>query len=158
MDRVCGATCAAAFALLSGALVHSLQSSFSRNFRVNGNMSHPSPFVFIAQIAIPKALEQRFTELYDGEHIPALMGVPGVRSCSRLKLMWADTAEMPEYLAIYDVDGPEVPKSPAWQTASNTGRWSAEIRPHMTVRRHGMFERVRTFDPRQPGLDQRRAT
>ena len=113
-------------------------------------MPQQSPFVFIAQIAIPKALERRFTELYDGEHVPALMGVPGVRSCSRLKLLWSDTEEMPEYLAIYDVDGPGVPKSLEWQNASNTGRWPLEIRPHMTVRRHGMFERLRTFDSRQP--------
>lgn len=107
--------------------------------------SIPSPFVYVAQIAIPKALERRFIELYDGEHIPALMRVPGVRSCSRLKLVWADTPDMPEYLAAYDVDAPDVPKSPEWQAASNMGLWPTEIRPHMTVRRHGMFERTRHF-------------
>ena len=109
-------------------------------------MPHHSPFVYIAQLAIPKALEQRFTELYDGEHVPALMSVPGVRSCSRLKLLWSDTEDMPEYLAFYDVDGADVPKSPEWRKASNTGQWPSEIRPHLTVRRHGMFERLRTFD------------
>lgn len=109
-------------------------------------MPHQTGYVFIAQLAIPKALEQRFTELYDNDHVPALMTVPGVRSCSRFKLVWSDGSDMPEYLAIYDVDAPDVPKSLAWQKASASGQWPQEIRPHMTVRRHGMFERVKTVE------------
>ncbi len=113
-------------------------------------MTQTSPFVYIAQIAIPKSLEQRFAELYDGEHVPALMGVPGVRSCSRLKLVWSDTEEMPEYLAMYDVDSADVPKSAKWREASNSGQWPTEVRPHMTVRRHGLFARLRTFQQQEP--------
>lgn len=109
-------------------------------------MSQKSRYVYVAQIAVPTSLEQRFTELYDQEHVPALMAVPGVRSCSRLKLVWADTPDMPEFLAIYDVDAPDVPKSPEWRNASNAGEWPTEIRPHMTVRRHGMFERLNTVE------------
>jgi hypothetical protein len=104
-------------------------------------------FVYIAQLAIPKSLEQRFTELYDAEHVPALMAVPGVRSCSRYKLVWTDSEDMPEYMAIYDVDAPDVPKSPQWREASATGEWPKAIRPHLTVRRHGMFERLKSFEP-----------
>ncbi|MBX9840789.1 MAG: hypothetical protein K2Z80_03165 [Xanthobacteraceae bacterium] len=106
-----------------------------------------APFIYIAQIAIPAELERRFTELYDSEHVPALMSVPGVRSCSRFKLVWADTPEMPEYLAVYDVDAPDVPKSKEWRAASGAGDWPKEIRPRMTVRRHGMFERVKSLEP-----------
>lgn len=106
-----------------------------------------SRFLFIAQLAIPKEHEQRFTELYDKDHVPALMKVPGVRSCSRYKLLWADSAEMPEYLAVYDVDAPDVPKSPQWREASNSGEWPSAIRPHLTVRRHGMFECLSTVEP-----------
>jgi len=109
-------------------------------------MPHETRYLYVAQIAVPKSLEQRFTELYDEEHVPALMTVPGVRSCSRFKLVWSDTPDMPEYLATYDVDAPDVPKSPEWRKASGVGKWPTEIRPHMTVRRHGMFERVTTLD------------
>jgi hypothetical protein len=105
-----------------------------------------SRFVYVAQLAIPSALEQRFTELYDNEHVPALMAVPGVQTCSRYKLIWADTPDMPEYLAIYDVDAADVPKSKEWREASAKGQWPAEIRPHMTVRRHGMFECLNAVD------------
>lgn len=107
----------------------------------------PSPFVYVVQLAIPAELDARFNELYDNEHVPAFMSVPGVRACSRYKLVWADVDDMPEYLAIYDVDGPDVPKSKEWREGSAHGNWAVEIRPHMTVRRHGMFERLSTVWP-----------
>ncbi|MPZ58948.1 MAG: hypothetical protein GEU91_21165 [Rhizobiales bacterium] len=109
-------------------------------------MPHQTRYIYIAQLAIPQSLEQRFTELYDNEHVPLLMAVPGVHSCARFKLAWSDTQDMPEYLAIYDVDAPDVPKSPEWRKASAAGQWPSEIRPHMTVRRHGMFERLKTVE------------
>lgn len=134
---------------MDASLVWSLQTriidDWKHGFGRGYPMSHDlTRFVYIAQLAIPGVLEQRFTELYDTEHVPALMAVPGVRSCSRFKLLWADTPDMPEYLAIYDVDAPDVPKSPEWLKASAAGDWPKEIRPHMTVRRHGMFERIKT--------------
>jgi hypothetical protein len=110
-------------------------------------MSSQARYQFVVQLAIPKALEQRFAELYDNDHIPALMTVPGVRSCSRLKLLWSDVDDIPEYLAIYDVDAPDVPKSPEWRKASNSGQWPSEIRPYIMVRRHGMFELLSTVKP-----------
>ena len=102
-------------------------------------------YKYVVQLAIPKLIEARFIELYDHEHIPVLMKVPGVRACTRYQLVWADTDAMPEHLAIYDVDGPDVPKSEKWREASAVGQWGVEIRPHMRVRRHGMFEQAATF-------------
>lgn len=109
-----------------------------------------SRYLYVAQIAIPAELEARFAELYDTEHIPALMLVPGVMSCDRYKLVWADTPEMPEYMAIYEVAAPDIPKSEPWRLASNQGQWPHVIRPHMIVRRHGMFERLAAFDTPKP--------
>jgi hypothetical protein len=109
----------------------------------------PSPYVYVVQLAIPEEIEDRFNELYDAEHVPAFMSVPGVRACSRYKLEWADTDEMPEYLAIYDVDAPDVPKSDAWRRGSSHGDWVVEIRPRMRVRRHGMFKRLSTVRAQQ---------
>ena len=107
----------------------------------------PSPYVYVVQLAIPKEIDDRFNELYDSEHVPAFMNVPGVKACSRYKLEWADSDEMPEYLTIYDVDAPDVPKSEQWRRGSAHGEWAIEIRPHMRVRRHGMFKRLSTVRP-----------
>lgn len=115
---------------------------------------HLSRYVYVVQLAIAPELEPRFNELYDAEHVPVFMSVPGVRGCSRYKLVWADSDQMPEYLAIYDVDAPDVPKSEAWRRGSAHGEWAVAIRPHMRVRRHGMFERlstVRSEDFAPPG-------
>lgn len=109
--------------------------------------SRKGPYKYVVQLSIPQSIEVRFKELYDNEHIPALMAVPGVRACTRYQLVWADTDEMPEHLAIYDVDGPDVPNSPEWHAASAVGQWGVEIRPHMRIRRHGMFEQALTFRP-----------
>jgi len=97
-------------------------------------------WIFVVQLEIPAAQEATFNRLYDDEHVPALLAVPGVRSCRRYRLEWADTTAMPRYLAIYEVDGPDVPKSAAWRRASDSGDWPREVRPHLTVRHHGMFQ------------------
>lgn len=101
-------------------------------------------YLYIAQLAIPPGLEDEFNRLYDSGYVPNLLKVPGVRSAVRYRLEWSDGAEMPEYLAIYEVDDPNVPKSAQWRNASVECGWAERIRPHLTVRRHGMFCRLPT--------------
>ena len=95
-------------------------------------------FLYLAQVAIPPEHEEEFNRLYDEEHIPSLLGVKGVTGARRYKLEWGD-AGMPEYLAVYDIDDPNLPKTPEWKAASDAGDWSVKIRPHLSVRLHGMF-------------------
>lgn len=100
-----------------------------------------STYVYLAHLSIPADMEEEFNALYDSGYVPNLLQVPGVRSCRRLKLEWADS-EMPEYLAIYEVDHPEVPKSAEWKDASVRCGWADKIRPHLEVRRHAMFREL----------------
>ena len=97
-------------------------------------------YLYVAQVSIPKEYESELNRLYDDEHVPNLLKVPGVRGCRRYKLEWGDP-EMPSYLALYDLDDPNLPKTDAWITASDKGDWAVKIRPHLTVRLHGMFRR-----------------
>lgn len=99
-------------------------------------------YVYLVQLAIPKDREDAFNALYDSGYIPELLKVPGVDGCTRYRLEWADTPDMPEYLALYDIADPDAPRSQAWKQASVTCGWAERIRPHLTVRRHGMFRRV----------------
>lgn len=101
-----------------------------------------SDYVYAVQLSVPEEIEGRFNELYDREHVPAILNVPGVRGCTRYRLEWADSPDMPAYLALYEVDGPDVPRSDAWRHWSGTGVWPTEIRPRLSVRRHGMFRRL----------------
>ncbi|TCT06220.1 DUF4286 family protein [Aquabacter spiritensis] len=100
-----------------------------------------SGYVYLAHLSIPRDMEDAFNALYDSGYVPNLLQVPGVRACRRFKLEWSDS-EMPEYLAFYEVDSPDVPKSAAWKEASVRCGWAEKIRPHLTTRRHGLFREL----------------
>lgn len=98
-----------------------------------------SPYLYIAQLAIPKEKEAELNELYDSGYLPALRLVPGVLKAKRFKLEWSDDPDMPKYLAVYELDSPDVPHSQEWKNASIRCGWAEKVRPYFTTRRHGMF-------------------
>jgi hypothetical protein len=101
-----------------------------------------SSYLYVAQLAIPAEKEAELNELYDSGYLPALRQVAGVTKAERYKLEWSDTPDMPEYLALYELTSPDVPKSEAWKNASIVCGWAKKIRPYLKIRRHGMFRRI----------------
>jgi hypothetical protein len=109
-----------------------------------------SKYVFIASMDVEPAAEALFNEVYDTEHIPNLMQVPGVRSVTRIKgepFAFAIAGERKQiahtaarYSAIYEIDGPEVLVSPEWAKAVEAGRWPGEVRPHTRNRSHALYK------------------
>jgi len=95
-------------------------------------------YAYVVQMDIPQHLEAEFNRIYDEEHVPTILKVPGVRSCARYRLDHSTVPTMPRYLAIYEVDSAEVINSPA----SDLGEWKPKIRPHTTNRQHSIFERI----------------
>ena len=104
-------------------------------------------YLFIVSMDVAKEKEALFNEVYDTEHVPLLMKVPGVRAVTRLKTEPAafniagerkvlDGGSEPTYVAIYEIDSPDVLLSAAWAEAGEKGRWPAEVRPFTTNRRH----------------------
>jgi hypothetical protein len=104
-------------------------------------------YVFIASMDVAPEKEALFNEVYDTEHVPNLLKVPGVRGVTRLRTEPASfsiggqmrqlTGEgMPRYAAIYEIDSPDVINSAAWAEASERGRWPAEVRPFTSNRQH----------------------
>ena len=95
-------------------------------------------------------VELLFNEVYDTEHVPNLLKVPGVRSVTRMKgeparFAIAGTvrelpAPSPIYTAIYEIDDPQVLESPQWAEAVERGRWPSEVRPHTSNRQHMLFK------------------
>ena len=101
-------------------------------------MSH----VYFVQMDVPPALEAEFNRIYDDEHVPTILKVPGVRSCARYRLDHSTVTGMPRYLAIYEVDNAAVIDSKAWTEASDKGDWKPKIRPFTANRWHSVFERI----------------
>jgi len=56
--------------------------------------------------------EAEFHDWYDHEHGPARLAVPGIRTALRYRALDGET---PSWLAIYELDGPEVIGSPEYQ-------------------------------------------
>ena len=47
-------------------------------------------YIYFVQLDIPQELEEDFNRIYDAEHVPNLLTVPGVKSCTRYRLESAD--------------------------------------------------------------------
>jgi hypothetical protein len=110
-------------------------------------MAITTKYVFIASMDVAPEKEALFNEVYDREHVPNLLKVPGVRSVTRLCTEPASLniggetkrltgAGAPRYMAIYEIDSPNVLTSTAWAEALEVGRWPTEVRPYTSNRQH----------------------
>jgi hypothetical protein len=104
-------------------------------------------YVFIVSMDVAPDKEALFNEVYDNEHIPSLLKVPGVRSVTRMRTEPASVMiggekkpvggeGAPTYVAMYEIDSPEVLTSRAWALAVEEGRWPTQVRPYTTNRHH----------------------
>lgn len=97
-------------------------------------------YILVVQLDVPEAHDAEFNRLYDGEHVPNLLSVAGVVKGQRYKLE-GDGEDMLRYLAMYEIESPDIPSSPEWQERANTPGWSA-VRKHITARRRGVFRKM----------------
>jgi hypothetical protein len=119
-------------------------------FSTEALMPIGSKYLFVASMDVDPAKEDVFNEVYDTEHIPNLMKVPGVRAVARLQgepfaiSLGGEEKKVahdgPRYSAIYEIDSPEVLVSPAWAKAVEAGRWPSEVRPYTRNRRHALYK------------------
>jgi len=110
-------------------------------------MPGKAKYVFTASMDVDADKEALFNEVYDTEHIPMLLKVPGVVSVRRAvsvpltmfiggeKKAIAAEGE-PRYTAIYELEDPQVLTSEAWGKAVEAGRWPKQVRPYTRNRRH----------------------
>lgn len=96
-------------------------------------------YLYIPQMDIPPELEADFNRVYDTDHIPKILTVPGVLGCNRYVLQDATVVGIPKYAAMYRITSPDVFKSPEWRAASDRGEWKPKIRPHTQNRMHALY-------------------
>ena len=109
-------------------------------------------YLFVVRMDVDPDKEALFNEVYDSEHVPNILKVPGVRSATRfmgepftMNIGGAQTKkqhEGPRYTAIYEIDSPAVLLSPEWAKQAELGRWPGEVRPFTRNRQHVLL-RVR---------------
>jgi len=110
-------------------------------------------YLFSAAMDVDPTREGLFNEVYDGEHVPLILKVPGVIAAARFKRQELTMVlggerktivveQEPLYNALYEVESPEVLTSDAWAKAVDQGRWPGQVRPHTRNRRHVLYRRI----------------
>jgi hypothetical protein len=113
-------------------------------------MPFKTRYYFVAAMDVEAGKEDLLNDVYDTEHVPALMEVPGVVSVTRSRKidatlrMGAESKALgedaPVFEAVYEIDHPSVLLSEEWAAATERGRWASEVRPYTFNRRHVMRE------------------
>jgi hypothetical protein len=112
-----------------------------------------SRYLFTASMDVDAAKETLFNDVYDHEHVPTILKVPGVISALRFKrrplemILGGERKKIviegePSYTALYELESPSVLVSPEFAKAVELGRWPGEVRPFTKNRKHFMWERV----------------
>jgi hypothetical protein len=111
---------------------------------------HPKArYLFIASMDVDPDKEALFNEVYDTEHIPLILKVPGVLAARRatteplVMFIGGERRTIvaegePRYSAIYELESADVLVSEAWARAVDAGRWPSEVRPYTHNRRHAL--------------------
>ena len=116
-------------------------------------MPFQTRYIFSAAMDVDPDKDALFNEVYDTEHVPLLVKVPGVVSVARFKkrevilIIGGERKTIlvenePTYNAFYEIESPEVLVSDAWAKAVDQGRWPGQVRPHTKNRRHVLYERL----------------
>jgi hypothetical protein len=109
--------------------------------------------LFLVRMDVAHDHEAAFNEVYDKEHVPSLLTVPGVVAVARFKrrelemFIGGERKKIviegePSYTALYEIESPEVLVTPQWSAAVEKGRWPAQVRPYTKNRRHFLWEKI----------------
>ena len=116
-------------------------------------MSFQGRYLFSAAMDVAPDKEALFNEVYDREHVPTILNVPGVVSALRFRrrplemIIGGERKKIviegePTYTALYELESPSVLVSPEFAKAVELGRWPGEVRPFTKNRKHFMWERI----------------
>ena len=110
-------------------------------------MTAKANYILTICMDVDADMEALFNEVYDTEHVPLLSKVPGVVSVRRGRMeplamiIGGENKTIvmegePKYMAVYELESPDVLVGAAWAKAVDSGRWPAEVRPYTRNRRH----------------------
>jgi hypothetical protein len=109
-------------------------------------------YVLIASMDVDPDREELFNRVYEDEHVPHLLRVPGVLSVVRYERQELTMSiggqvrgmpsQLPKYHAIYELDSPDVLVSDSWAEAVESGRWPQDVRPFTRNRQHLLAKRL----------------
>ena len=117
-------------------------------------MPFQTRYLLSAAMDVASEKEALFNEVYDTEHVPLLLTVPGVISVARFRAekevalvvggqrRTVVVENEPTHNALYEIESPEVLTSDSWAKAVDQGRWPDQVRPFTRNRRHVLYRRL----------------
>lgn len=112
-----------------------------------------SRYLFSAAMDVQPDKDALFNEVYEQEHVPLILKVPGVVAAARFRkqeltmILGGERKTIvienePTYNALYELESPDVLTSEAFAKAVDAGRWPGQVRPFTSNRRHVMYRRI----------------
>ena len=102
-------------------------------------MAAQSKYLFVVMMDVQPQKEAEFNEIYNNEHIPNMLKVPGMLSGAR----YQTSAEgIPKYLALYELESPDVLDSEVFKQAAGAGEYASKVRPYTKNRSHIIYKRI----------------
>ena len=84
----------------------------------------PASYAYMVRIECDLEHDEEFRDWYGRDHLQAACSVGGVHTAK----LYRATAGEPRYLAVYELDAPDIPGSPAWR-AGTQSEWTERMRP-----------------------------
>ena len=78
--------------------------------------------------------EAEFNDIYDNDHIPTILQLPGLLEVIRFRDAAPNEKGFLVYSAIYFMTKENLHETPEWKKLSDLGRWAPVIRPKVKSR------------------------
>lgn len=104
-----------------------------------------APYWMMITFEIDPADDAEFNDIYDNDHIPTIMKLPGVLEVIRFRDAHKNERGYLVYSALYLMDRENLHETPEWKELSDMGRWMPVIRPKVKSRARRMGPMVARF-------------
>lgn len=104
-------------------------------------MSAPKPMkkgLLLVMLEVEPEYEEEFNRWYREEHFPERMGCPGFLSGRRFLALEGG----PKYLALYDLETPQVLESADYKAIEGPSPWTQELLPHFVKRVRNVYVEI----------------
>jgi len=93
-----------------------------------------APYCMMITFEIAPEDEAEFNDIYDNDHVPTIMKLPGVAEVLRFRDAEPNERGFLVYSAIYFMTEQNLHETPEWKKLSDMGRWMPIIRPKVKSR------------------------
>ncbi|MCA3070400.1 MAG: hypothetical protein ING90_04850 [Rhodocyclaceae bacterium] len=93
-----------------------------------------APYCMMITFEIDPKDEAEFNDIYDNDHVPNIMKLPGVTEVLRFREAEANAKGFLVYTAVYMMATENLHLTSEWTVLSDLGRWAPVIRPKVKSR------------------------